>query len=53
MAAKEYYMAGLGKLGAGDLEGAIVEFEQAIADDALVLHGASGMGAGIGPAGKG
>ena len=34
MAAKEYYMAGLGKLGVGDLDGAIVEFEQAIADDA-------------------
>ena len=34
MAAKEYYMAGLGKLGVGDLDGAIVEFEQAVADDA-------------------
>ena len=34
MTAKEYYMAGLGKLGAGDLEGAIAEFEQAVADDA-------------------
>ena len=34
MAAKEYYMAGLGKLGTGDLEGAIVEFEKAVSDDA-------------------
>ena len=34
MTAKEYYMAGLGKLGAGDLDGAIVEFEKAVADDA-------------------
>ncbi len=34
MTAKEYYMAGLGKLGAGDLDGAIAEFEKAIADDA-------------------
>lgn len=33
MAAKESYMAGLGKLGAGDLEGAIVEFEKAVSDD--------------------
>ena len=34
MTAKEYYMAGLGKLGTGDLDGAIAEFEKAIADDA-------------------
>ncbi len=34
MAAKEYYMAGLSKLGTGDLEGAIVEFEKAVSDDA-------------------
>ncbi len=34
MATKEYYMAGLSKLGTGDLEGAIVEFEKAVADDA-------------------
>jgi len=33
MTAKEYYMAGLGKLGSGDLEGAIAEFEKALADD--------------------
>lgn len=33
MTAKEYYMAGLGKLGAGDLDGAIAEFEKAVADD--------------------
>ncbi len=34
MAAKEYYMTGLSKLGVGDMEGAIVEFERAISDDA-------------------
>lgn len=33
MTAKEYYMAGLGKLGTGDLDGAIAEFEKAIASD--------------------
>lgn len=35
MTAKEYYMAGLSKLGAGDLEGAITEFEKAVSDDAV------------------
>ena len=34
MTAKEYYMAGLGKLGTGDLDGAIAAFERAVADDA-------------------
>ena len=34
MTAKEYYMAGVGKLGTGDLDGAIAEFERAVADDA-------------------
>ncbi|MDP6041303.1 MAG: tetratricopeptide repeat protein [Candidatus Latescibacteria bacterium] len=33
MTAKECYMAGLGKLGAGDLEGALSVFEQAIQID--------------------
>ena len=33
MPAKELYMSGLGKLGSGDLEGAIDVFEKAIADD--------------------
>ena len=34
MAAKEHYMAGLGKLGAGDWDGAIAHFQQALAEDA-------------------
>lgn len=34
MSAKKFYMAGLGKLGTGDLDGAIAEFGQAIGDDA-------------------
>ena len=34
MTAKDYYMAGLGKLGTGNLDGAIAEFEKAIEDDA-------------------
>ena len=34
MATKEYYMAGLSKLGTGDLAGAIIEFEKAVSDDA-------------------
>jgi len=33
MSAKEYYMLGVGKLGAGDLDDAIVEFAKAVADD--------------------
>ncbi|MFT5365319.1 MAG: Tfp pilus assembly protein PilF [Candidatus Latescibacterota bacterium] len=34
MTAKEGYMAGLGKLGSGDLDGAIANFQQALDVDA-------------------
>ncbi|MGA1198486.1 MAG: tetratricopeptide repeat protein [Candidatus Latescibacterota bacterium] len=33
MTAKEYYMAGLGKLGAGELDGAIISFQKALEAD--------------------
>ncbi|MBT3601584.1 MAG: tetratricopeptide repeat protein [Candidatus Latescibacteria bacterium] len=52
MAAKEGYMAGLGKLGADDLDGAIVNFQQALEEDASFFMAHLGLAQALDRQGK-
>ena len=52
MTAKEGYMAGLSKLGTGDLEGAIVRFQEAIEADSTFFMGHLGWAQALDRQGK-
>ncbi|MDA0710952.1 MAG: tetratricopeptide repeat protein [bacterium] len=52
MTAKEGYMAGIGKLGTGDLEGAILDFRQALEADASFFMAHLGWGQALDRLGK-
>jgi len=52
MTAKEAYMAGLTKLGANDLNGAIADFQQAVALDAAFYMGHLGWSQALDRQGK-